>query len=113
MKIKEKIFLIYKKITHILSGHGMERFRFVRVSNNLLISFLKPKFIEVHENKIFLDSNNCLRLSIRGVYKPFETDIVKKEIKKGDVVVRYWSKYWLLHINFCKACRQRGQCFCF
>ena len=72
MQLIEKIFNYYKK--------GIRRLKILKLSIN-------PSTIDIQGNKMFLDKKDCLWLLFNGIYEPFETELVKKEIKKGDTVL--------------------------
>ena len=110
----QKIMLsIYKKAVKILSGHGLRKFYLVRLVDNFIISHLKPTFAEVQGHKMFLDSKDSLHLSINEVYEPFETKIVKKEIKKGDVVLDIGANIGYYTLIFAKLVGEEGKVFAF
>jgi len=78
---------IYKKAAGILKGCGLVNFYPVRVVGKFLRHRLGTTFAIVDGHKMFLGEKDALGLSIFGVYEPLETEIVKKEVKKGDVAL--------------------------
>jgi len=83
-----KILLsIYKKINKVLLGTGVRRFRLVKAVDNFVARFIKSDFTLIQGHKMFLDSEDSLRLSLSGVYEPFETETIKDIVKKGDIVM--------------------------
>jgi FkbM family methyltransferase len=83
-----KLFLfIYRKINKLLLGSGIRRFRIIKAIDNFVTRFLKSSFTVIQGHKMFLDPKDSLRLSLSGVYEPFETEIVKDVVKKNDVVM--------------------------
>lgn len=113
MKMRKILLLMYKDATKILSGHGIGRFYPVRIINNFIISYLKSNFAEVQGHKMFLDSKDSLYLSINGVYEPFETELVKKEIRKGDVVLDIGANIGYYTLIFAKLVSEEGKVFAF
>lgn len=113
MNMRKIMLSISKKAVKILSGHGIVNFYFVKVIHSFMISNLKSSFAEVQGYKMFLDSKNFINLSINGVYEPFETELVQKEIKRGDVVLDIGANigYWTL--IFAKLVGEEGRVFAF
>jgi len=111
--MKKILRRLYKKSEDILSHRGLDRYRIVKTSANFLKSQLKSDFVEIDGHKMFLDSLDSLRLSINGVYEEFETEIVKKIIKKGDVVVDVGANIGYYTLIFAKLVGNDGKVFSF
>lgn len=86
-KAAKFIFIFFKKLAIPLRGQDLNRFYLVRLVLNFLFRHFKPKYVVVDGNKIFLDKDDSLRLSILGVYEPLMIKLFKEKIKPGDIVV--------------------------
>lgn len=113
MKIRKLLILFYKKIVKILSGHGFGKFLPVIIIKNFIVSLLKSTFAEVQGHKMYLDSKDSLCLSINEVYGPLETEIVKKEVKKGNVVLDIGANIGYHTLIFARLVGERGKVFAF
>lgn len=113
MKMRKILLLIYKKVVKIISGHGIGRFYPIKVINSFIISQLRSNFAEVQGHKMFLDSKDSLSLSIYESYEPLETELVKREIKRGNVVLDLGANIGYYTLIFAKLVGEEGKVFAF
>lgn len=73
----------------------------------------KDMFIKVQEQRMFLDKRDSLGLSVRGIYEPFETETVQKEIKEGDIVLDIGANIGYYTLIFAKIVGENGKIFAF
>ena len=64
-------------------------------------------------NKMMLDINDSLRLSIKGIYEPFETELLKNQIGSGNTVLNIGANIGYYTLIFAKSVGSEGRVFAF
>ena len=98
---------------NLLAKRGLGRYKTVRQTYEFLKPYLKSNYVEIDGNKMFLDSGDGLSLSIRGVWEKFETECVKKIIKKGYLVIDVGANIGYYSLIFSKLTGNDGKVFAF
>ena len=111
--MKNTIRRIYTKCEKLLSGHGLNQYSIVRTGAAFLRKRLKSNYVEINGQKMYLDSSDSLRLSINNTYEEFETEIVKKIIKSGDIVLDIGANIGYYTLIFAKLVGNSGKVFSF
>ena|SRR5256885_4093090 len=111
--MKKILFSIYKKFAAMLLGSGISKYPFVNTIHKYVISHLKPNYIEIMGNKLFLDSEDFSFLSITSEYERNETELVKTEIKEGDFVVDIGANIGYYTLIFAKLVGRKGRVYAF
>ena len=113
--MRKLVFSMFRKSVKLLSGHGLGGFYLIKVIwpkiDCFFMAHFGPGVAEVEGHKMFLDSIDSEYLSIHGVYEPLGTEIVKKEIKKGDVVLDIGANIGYYTLIFAKLVGEEGKVF--
>jgi len=111
----KKLFIyIYRICVEHLSRKGLEKYiPIISVVERLFAYFLKKDFVEIKGHKIFLDRKDSLRLSIKKVYEPLETEIVENEVKPGDFVLDIGANIGYFTLIFARFVGDNGKVFAF
>ena len=78
-----------------------------------IVKHSSSDFVMIGENKIYLDQNDSLRLSIHGSHEPFETELLSKWIKESDYVLDLGANIGYFTLIMSKLVGDSGKVFSF
>src|SRR5580658_5837392 len=78
-----------------------------------LYNHLRPQYVVVGDSRIYLGDFNWLPLWANSVYEPWTSDLVKRELKQGDVFVDVGANIGYFTVMASKLVGERGRVFAF
>lgn len=111
MKIKKTILKIFRKAVQPMLKRGLGRFYLIKKIHKILIIFFNP--IEIQGHKMFIEPADGLEFLIKPHHEEFETEIFKKEIKKGDTVLDLGAHIGYYTLLAAKLVGEKGKVFAF
>jgi len=102
-----------KQTVDLLAKLGLGEYRTIQKVYVLMKSYLKSDFAEINGHKMFLDKEDTLSLSIRGVWEKFETECIKKILTKEMVVIDLGANIGYYTLIFAKLVGPQGKIFAF
>ena len=103
----------YKIIKRVLAGRGLTKFSFIRGIKNYALEYFKTELVFVQGNKMYLDKEDCLQLSVNEIIEPVETELFKNKIKNGDIVVDIGANIVYFTLLMAKLVGNNGKTFSF
>jgi 23S rRNA U2552 (ribose-2'-O)-methylase RlmE/FtsJ len=114
--MNRRLLPLYLYFRKLMSGHGLKKFSFVQnIDKSIKNGFWSDYIITTDGFKMNLvkGGGDSIDLSTFGKYEPVETELLKKEIKKGDVVVDVGASVGYYTLLFAKLVGENGKVFSF
>jgi len=111
--LKFLVLNLYKNVTNLLHGFGLEKFKFIWKLHSLIMKYFSPKFIKMEGNIMYLDDIDSLNLSIFGAIEQEETNLIKKLVRKGNTILDLGANIGYYTLIFSKLVEQEGKVFAF
>jgi FkbM family methyltransferase len=104
---------VYQLGYPVLGRDAVKQFPPVRFMARRIAATLREPTAVVDGHDMLLDPVDSLRLSIVGVYEPFETSLVKKLLRPGDVAVDVGANIGYYTLLFARAVGPEGRVIAF
>lgn len=111
--IKYPFQVILKWVSNIFLGSGIGRYKVVAWLYHLIVPLLRPDYVSVDGYRIYLDKKDALSLSVLGFYEPSVGQAIKKEIKKGMIVVDVGANIGYFTLMMARSVGPTGKVYAF
>lgn len=103
----------FTKLADWFAGGRLGDVYLVKVLGEMLAARGRSDFVEVDGRKMFLDPVDSLRLSIKGKFEPYQTQLAATLIKPGDVVVDIGAHIGYYTVLFSQLAEASGRVIAF
>jgi FkbM family methyltransferase len=110
---EKKSLSYYKKIRKIFGGRGFGGLPLIKNVNDYALSHIHSEFANVNGHKMYLDPNDSLNLSIKEIHEPFETELVKDHVNKGEFVLDVGAHIGYYSLIMARCVGKNGKVFSF
>lgn len=111
--MRQILVYLYRKAARRFLGTGLSELYPVRVLGKVLFTLVRSDFAEIDGHKLYLDPQDSLKLSLCGFFELHETEVIKGEIKPGDIVVDIGANIGYYTLIFARLVGPKGKVFAF
>lgn len=104
---------VYLKGYWFFGRQSFKRLPVVRSLTHFVVSRFKGRIAYVHNQKMHLDEQDSLRLSILGEFEPHETRLVREKVKPGDRVLDIGAHIGYYTLLFASLVGRNGEVIAF
>lgn len=102
----------YRYGFNFVSRYGLSRYLPLKFIKRFTIGRL-IKYTLVDGHRMYLDERDSLKLLVNGSYELFKTDLVKKHVRPGDIVVDVGANIGYYTLLFAKLVGENGKVYAF
>ncbi|MBI2133053.1 FkbM family methyltransferase [Candidatus Woesearchaeota archaeon] len=107
----------YRVLVRAFARRGLGRFYPVRVANSFFMNRVAPRlksgFAVVDGHKMYLDEGDVLGLSVSGIHEPLSSDVVRQNVKEGDVVLDIGAHVGYYTLMLARLVGDKGKVYAF
>jgi FkbM family methyltransferase len=111
--VRHPALAVLKALSRLPGARELGRVSLVRGVYDALFGLLVPRSAMVQGHRMWLDRNDTLELATREVYEPFETEIVLREVRRGEVVLDVGANIGYYTLLMARLTGPSGRVFAF
>jgi len=111
--MKNFLLICSRKCAPLFVGTGISNSKFAYELLKIIKRMIKPKIIEIENCKILLDKNDTYGFTFSSNFDTKEIELIKKIIKKGDVVVDVGANIGIYTCILAKLACSNGHVYSF
>jgi len=104
---------LYNIIRKLIGGKGLSKYKIIRTSKKFAENNIHLSHVNVQGHEMYLDPSDSLRLSTNGVFEPYTTQVIKRNISSGDIVIDIGANIGYFTLIMAKCIRENGKVFSF
>lgn len=108
--IKYKIYKIIKKV---VGGKGLTKYSSIKEFKQNVEDGANSEYVTIDGNKLYLDSSDSLRLSVKKEFEPQTTCLIQKNIFSGNIVVDIGANIGFFTLIMSNGVKKEGKVFSF
>jgi len=112
----KNFFAAYQRLAGFLSGFNLGKISSLKRLHEFLKAHLRPKFVKAQGYKFFIDRRDFTissHLIENKIYEPIETELVKSQINKGDIIIDIGANIGYYTLIFAGLVGENGKVFAF
>lgn len=111
--MKKALSIIYAVIARPLAKTAFGRWYPVKMLGYAVARLARKPYIEIKGQRLHLDPADSNRLSIRGDYEPFETELVERLLGPGEIAIDLGANVGYYTLLMARAVGEMGKVYAF
>jgi len=111
--MKRLLAAIFRFLAEHFAKTNLAELYVVKVVGDWVASMSRAEMVEHDGHTIFLDDRDSLRLSVRGYFEPFQTELVKSMVKPRAIVVDVGANIGYYTLILARLVGPEGRVFAF